>query len=816
MPSSSWASLALPASVRTSLVLALLFASGPVRAQAQPQTQTPPQQPQPLPPNEPASVSGGAAGATPGALPSEPMAPDPELVPPAAQAAPPAPVPSPAQPAPGVSPNAPQPVPQAGPPAVEALPAVLPAPPPSVFETRVESPAPTSAASAETIRDRDLELRFYPTPEDILRVVPGLVIAQHQGGGKADQYFLRGFDADHGTDVAFYIDGVPINLPSNGHGQGFSDLHFLIPETIDRVEVTKGPYFVETGDFDTAGAINLHTRRSFGESSVTGEYGSFDTWRVLGVASPFGKDSPTWFAAEMYGTNGPFISPEDLLRYNFFLKSTFNVSPNTRITLLGTAYGSQWSASGQIPAQFVDLPASNPAHLDQFGAIDPTEGGQTQRQMLVLTLESRPSVADQILLTAYFVRYSLRLYNDFTFQLVDPAHYDEIEQDDQRYYLGLNALYRKRVDFGGVRTVTELGAQARIDTMNVALWHVQKRVRLANCPADSYQDVEGNTVVPPNPCDDSDITQSDLSAFAQEDVRFNRWARVVLGVRSDLFEWNVTNQLPYNPDPPVGSNPNQGTGVIQKAIVNPKLQAVFTPLPAWDLYVDGGGGFHSNDARVVIAQNGIGALPRAWGAELGTRLSLFDGKLDLAGALWFLHLQSEFVYDADVGDTDAAGPTNRRGFDFEGRYQILSWLWADLDISLAHAVYTENGGNGNAVALAPTFTGQAGLSLFHPSWAPGLRARIGARWVGDRPANSENTLTAQGYFIVDVYGAYRWHFLELGVAVNNVFNTTWREAQFATTYQVSAPPYNQTTPVTGVNFTPGNPIALYATATVYF
>ena len=256
-------------------------------------------------------MSGGAAGATPGSLPSEPVPPEPELVPPAGEPGSPPRRPTP----PGLS--------AAQTPAPVMVPVPAPAVQASVFETRVEAPAPTSAASAETIRDRDLELRFYPTPEDILRVVPGLVIAQHQGGGKADQYFLRGFDADHGTDVAFYIDGVPINLPSNGHGQGFADLHFLIPEAIDRVEVTKGPYFVETGDFDTAGAINLHTRRSFGESSVTGEYGSFDTWRVLGVASPFGKDAPTWFAAEMDGTNGPFISPEDLLRYNLFLKSTF-------------------------------------------------------------------------------------------------------------------------------------------------------------------------------------------------------------------------------------------------------------------------------------------------------------------------------------------------------------------------------------------------------------------------------------------------------------------------------------------------------------
>ncbi|HMK74015.1 MAG TPA: TonB-dependent receptor plug domain-containing protein, partial [Myxococcaceae bacterium] len=295
----------MPSLLRASLALALFAAGPPARGQ-------------PLPPPEPSAVSSGMPAAGPSALPSE--APGPESQRPADVVAP-----APVEPPPVVEP---------------ARPRQGPTP---AFETRIEAAAPTSAASAETIRDRDLELRFYPTPEDILRVVPGLVIAQHQGGGKADQLFLRGFDADHGTDVALYIDGVPINLPSNGHGQGYADLHFLIPETVDRVEVTKGPYFVETGDFDTAGAINLRTRRAFGESSVSGEYGSFDTWRVLGIASPFGNQ-PTWFAVELYGTNGPFQTPEGLLRYNLFLKSTLNVSPNTRLSILGTAYGSQWTA----------------------------------------------------------------------------------------------------------------------------------------------------------------------------------------------------------------------------------------------------------------------------------------------------------------------------------------------------------------------------------------------------------------------------------------------------------------------------------------
>ena len=672
---------------------------------------------------------------------------------------------------------------------------------PGGYETTVEAAAPTSAASAGTIRDRDLRLRPYATPEDILRVVPGLVIAQHQGGGKADQLFLRGFDADHGTDVALSIDGIPINLPSHAHGQGYADLHFLIPEAIDRVDVLKGPYFVEVGDFATAGAVNLRTRRSFAESSVQATYGSFQTWRVVGVGTTGATTNPTWLAAEVSGTQGPFLVGEDLRRYTLFLKSTLSLSSSTRLTLLGSAYGSEWRASGQIPLRFTELPESDPAHLDRFGAIDPTEGGQTQRQMLAVMLESRPSDADTLALTAYVVHYRLTLFNDFTFQLKDEANFDEIEQDDSRIYAGLDAAYRGRMDLGEVRTVTTLGLQARGDWTTVGLWHVKQRVRLPTCAP------VGD--VPLNPCTLDDVVQADLALFLQEDVRFTPWLRVLVGVRGDHFEWNVTNVSP-------NAVPGTASGIISRDIVNPKLQVIVTPVTGWDLYLDAGGGFHSNDARAVVAQNGSGALPRAWGGEVGTRLSLLDRRLDLAAALWAIHLQSELVFVADEGTTEAAGPTDRYGLDLEARFRILPWMWVDLDLTLAHAAYTQDQGNGSAVALAPTFTGQAGLSVLHPA---GWRGRLGARWVGSRPATTDpNGLQAQGYLILDLTLAYRWRSLEVGLVVENVLDSTWCEAQFANSSYVAGrdDPSRRGAGVLDIHFTPGNPINARATVALYF
>ncbi|HKD38722.1 MAG TPA: TonB-dependent receptor [Myxococcaceae bacterium] len=660
-----------------------------------------------------------------------------------------------------------------------------------VLETKIEALAPTSAASAQTIRDRDLVLRPHATPEDILRAVPGLVIAQHQGGGKADQLFLRGFDADHGTDVSLFIDGVPINMPSHGHGQGFADLHFLIPEAINQMDVTKGPYFPEYGDFDTAGAINLKTRRSFGESSISGSYGSFNTYRVLGIASPKLSEGLPWLAAEVAGTNGPFISPEELQRYNLMGKETLALNASTVFSLLVSAYGSQWSASGQIP-----LRAVKAGYLDRFGSIDPTEGGQTQRQMLIATLENKRGSEGSFSLTAYAVRYRFRLFSDFTFQLRDPENFDQIEQNDSRFYTGVAGRFKTSASLNEMRFITTLGAQARFDDIHTNLWHDKQRNRLADCFENGA-----------NPCNDAQIQQSDIGVYFEEDARLTPWLRIVVGVRADLFEFNVTDQKPLQvpaPDQPT-------TGIVQKSIVNPKLQIVLRPTHWWDIYLDGGGGFHSNDARGVIASGGSGALPRAWGAEIGTRL--FLGKVDLAAAGWYLHLQSEQVFNPDEDSTSPSDPTRRYGLDLEARWQILPWLWADGDLSLSKATYTVDRGNGSAVALAPTRVAALGITALHPE---GYKARIGLRHVGSRPATQDESLTAEGYTLVDLSLGYRHRFWELGLVIENLLDSSWREAQFANDSQLRIAPYNEAEPVTDIHFTPGNPINVRATLALYF
>jgi TonB family protein len=388
------------------------------------------------------------------------------------------------------------------------------------YEAVVEGERPFTAASASTVRDRDFLLRPRQTPEDILRSVPGLVIAQHQGGGKADQLFLRGFDSDHGTDVSIRIDGVPVNMPSHAHGQGYADLHWLIPEALEKVEITKGPYFADKGDFDTAGEVNLVTRDHFDHSQITVQGGLLPStlgrvdgipgslprrglsYRVLGIASPLIDDVHPYFVGEVSGLEGPFQTSEQLERYNFFSKASFDLSSRTKLSLLASAYASSWYGSGQIPARLVDS-----GILDRYGAIDPTEGGDTQRQQAILALTTHPDSTSNFSVSLSLIRYNLDIFNNFTFQLDNPDG-DEIEQTDNRvtFYA---AMRYERQDKGLLpgTVFSSMGVQFRNDEITGTLYKVKQRRRRQNC-----LDIV-------NPCIDTLNHQTDAAAYLQEEWR---------------------------------------------------------------------------------------------------------------------------------------------------------------------------------------------------------------------------------------------------------------------------------------------------------
>src|ERR1043166_301441 len=373
---------------------------------------------------------------------------------------------------------------------------------------------PVSTATERNVRQKDFELRPTATPVDILTSsVPGLYTVQHLGGGKADEYFLRGFDADHGTDFAVYVDGIPVNLPNNAHGQGYADLHWLIPETVDHIEVTKGPYFVQYGDFATAGGVNIVTKRRSVDSTATIMGGSYSLQRYLTILSPpEGTPLQPYIAFEAYHENGPFKDPLNYNRFNLFSKFTLLSTANSNLSFLGTFSHSLWHASGEIPSRLTREPG---AVLGRFGSIDNTQGGNVDRNNLNLVYnytDARQSFNAQA--WGYF--FNLDLYNNFTFFEKPPdcesclpngdVVGNQIEQRDKRGAGGSYLNYRRNYTLSDIPMETLVGFSSRTDIARVGLFNAMNRMRLSTQQ-------------------NSQINQTSLAWYAQQELRPTNWLR---------------------------------------------------------------------------------------------------------------------------------------------------------------------------------------------------------------------------------------------------------------------------------------------------
>jgi TonB family protein len=652
------------------------------------------------------------------------------------------------------------------PPVVMPPPAVVPQGGPEQT-TLVLARRPISAASSFAVQDREFQLRPIGSVQDILRVTPGLVMAQHSGGGKANQYFLRGFDADHGTDLALSIDGVPINMPSHAHGQGFSDTNFIIPEAVERVEITKGPYFANQGDFATAGAVNLVTRDAFEHSSMgIGFSGSpghgAPGYRALLIASPKWDVATATFAAEVGRQNGPFDNPENWDKYKLFNKLTFKLSPTSSLSVTEMSYGGNWHGSGQIPARAVDE-----GLITRFGSIDPNEGGDTTRHQVYAQYLLRPSDHSEVHALAYMGTYTFNLFSNFTLYLRDPENGDEIEQQDRRTFYGSKVSYRIVHELAGVKFDTTIGSDVRSDDIHEMLWNTANRVQLSPVRNDSTRETL-------------------IGAYASEEVDPIDWARVVVGVRADQLAFSVDNNLPNSADP---QNPHSGVDGAHQ--LSPKASAILSPLrdpdAQLDVFANWGNGFHSNDVRGVFTTPSVTPLTRAVGEEVGARTRLFD-RFDFAATGWMLDLASETTWDGDNGTTAVGPATNRYGLEFEGRYEFFPWLAADGAVTVSHSEFSTDHENGDGLALAPKQTWSGGLSARH-DLGPGVgRAGIRFYGIGDRPASDDGVIVAPGFTQVDLHVGYRTRRWDLAFDIENLLNGDYRSAQFDTISRLRTDP----------------------------
>ncbi|MEP6596588.1 MAG: TonB-dependent receptor [Ginsengibacter sp.] len=636
------------------------------------------------------------------------------------------------------------------------------------------------------ISKTDIAMRGVNNSQEVLRIIPGIVIGQHQGGGKAEQIFLRGFDADHGTDFREDVDGMPINMVSHAHGQGFADSHFIIPETIESVNFKKGPYTASKGDFATTGFVDFNTKNILPYNQIKLEGGMFNTYRALGMFNLLNEKAKekqqSWYVASEYRySDAYFDNPQHFKRSNLFTKYNGRVSRKSFLTLSATTFWSKWDASGQIPDRAVD------EHVIGFyGAIDPFEGGLVFRTnanaQLVTSLNNGDLIKNQV----YYSNSHFDLHTNFTFFLEDPVNGDEIRQREVRNMMGYNGSYQHIGYIGSTKLTTEAGINVRSDITHPSeLSHTKNRF------------------ITLNQIKLGDITQLSISPYLSETFSLTPHFSINAGLRFDQFYHKYHNKL-------VADSTLPGVGIYKATanIISPKLNLYYHVNERTQFYLTTGRGFHSNDTRAVVVEHGYQILPEAYSADLGTVFKPTQ-KVIINAALWYIYLQQEFVYSGDGGFVEFTGKTRRVGFDFSGRYQPISSLYFDVDVNYAHGRAIDEVKGADYIPLAPKWTSTGGITFTKKK---GFNGSLRYRYIGDRAGNEDYSLTAKGYFITDAVINYTRPKYEIGLVINNVLNTKWKETQFDTETRLK----NESASVDEICFTPGTPFAAKLSLAIFF
>lgn len=625
-----------------------------------------------------------------------------------------------------------------------------------------------NAHKQQIINKIDINLRPLSNSQEILRMVPGLFIGQHAGGGKAEQIFLRGFDIDHGTDVRLTVDGMPVNMVSHAHGQGYADLHFVIPELVENVAFKKGMYHADKGNFSTAGWVNFQTKDVLENSFGKVEIGQFNTYRGLAAVNLLGekarqKEQNAYLATEYNYSDSYFDSPQKFHRLNIVGKYNGKISDKTHLKLTSSHFYSKWNHSGQIPDRAVES-----GQISFFGAIDDTEGGETSRTNLNAEFLTTTSNGGVLKNQFFYTNYNFLLYSNFTFFLNDSVNGDQIRQRENRHILGYNGAYTMPNVILGKKGDLTFGVQYRQDmTKNSELSATLNR----------------STVVTPYKL--GDIHEANLGFYIDENIDLSAKWHLNVGLRYDFFRNQYVDKLD-----------DDKKAVATANAIFPKLNIYYTHNQNIQLYLNTGRGFHSNDTRVVVPQNGKEILPAAYGSDLGVIWKPMP-RLFLNSAIWYLWLDQEFVYVGDAGVIEPSGKTRRIGFDVSARYQLSPLLFADVDVNWTQPRALDVPKTEHFLPLAPTFTSIGGLSLVQKT---GFNGSLRYRYMANRPANEDNSIVAKGYFVTDLQMNYLKNRYNIGLSVYNLFNQKWKETQFATESRLK----NEAQPVEEIHFTAGS------------
>ena len=570
----------------------------------------------------------------------------------------------------------------------------------------------SDAASEGSVNAKLIENRPVLRPGEILEFVPGLIVSQHSGDGKANQYYLRGFNLDHGTDFATFVDGMPVNMRTHAHGQGYTDLNFLIPELVDRIDYRKGTYYAEEGDFATAGSARLHLANRFDRAVASVTVGEHAYARGVIANSMALGAGVLLYGVEAGYNKGPWVNPEHFRKTSGVLRYSQG-APDSGFSITAMGYDAKWRSTDQIPQRAVDA-----GLIDRFGAIDPSDGGKTSRYSLSLN-GAQANGLGVFRANAYAIASRLNLYSNFTFFLDDPDNGDQFEQFESRKLYGLNVSQSIVGKLGGFEMENTVGVQTRYDKLDpIALYHDVGRERIGTTRQDR-------------------VKEGSVGIYAENKIKWTAWFRSIVGARYDAYRFDVTS-----------SDTPENSGKVDAHLASPKLSLIFGQWARTEFFVNYGEGFHSNDARGVTAtvspSDGSSierAIPlvKTRGEEIGLRTEIIPG-LQSSLALWRLKLASELVFSGDAGDTVASRASRRQGIEFNNHYIALPWLLFDLDLAISRSRFTQDDPIGNFIPGSIEKVASFGISVIDRGpWF----GHFQLRYFGPRPLIEDNRVRSQ-------------------------------------------------------------------------
>lgn len=602
------------------------------------------------------------------------------------------------------------------------------------------------SAAQGRIGHADLKQRPLVREGEILEAVPGMILTQHSGDGKANQMFLRGFNLDHGTDFQTRIEAMPLNLVTHAHGQGYSDLNLLIPELVDHVSYSLGPYYAELGDFGSAGGATLQLVRALPRAFASAEGGAWGYRRLVAAGSET-RGAHTWLAGgEVKDYDGPWQIAQGLSKRSGVARYSWQGAGQT-LSVLGMSYANHWNASDQIPARAV-LNGS----LDRFGQIDPSLGGQTARHSISATFERQRGLV-QSSLDAYAVRYDFTLFSNFTYFLDNDASGDQIRQRDGRMIYGLDAQQRRLFTVRSRAQQLRYGLQTRYDDANVSLARSADRQLSSMVRADL-------------------VRQGSVGLWTSIESQWRSRVRTVLGVRADGYAFDVR------------SDRTENSGNRRALLASPKASVILRASDGVELYAGGGLGFHSNDARGTTIHTDpvsgarvqpVDPLVRSTGGELGMRLS---GPRDMRTtiSLWTLRLNSELLFVGDAGTTEPQGRSARTGVTIANYWRPLRRVALDADVSFTDARYLDAPAEERRVPGALENVIAAGVQ-----WAPmrsGPSVVVRLRHLGAYPLVESNAVRATSTTLVNASIGVPVRGVRLTASVLNALGSRGRDIQY--------------------------------------